>query len=227
MGGWSVATGKTSMVTIKGDYNRVTRGLFFNGKPGGNQDRLHSAVHTEGGASHNRIDHIEVDGWQRRSIRNMRVNERTKNNLFDRNYLHNLKGPRSNSGEVFQVGTSREHASFTPNTTIEYNLVDGFDLESELSSFKTQGVIFRFNMLLNAPTGVVATRLSNDTRILFMGNYKVKGTIKDRSWAGKIFVAKASHPQRGGPRRRGHRLQGHHRTSAGDHSLSRASCTAH
>lgn len=168
-GSYAVLTGMTfdnGMVTIQGNYNRVTRNVFENGKPGGNSSKLHSAVHTEGAAQYNRIDHNEVLKWQRRAIRNTKVRSGTKGNRFDHNYLHDLRGPWGNSGEAFQVGTGPGEHSFTPETIIEYNLVDGHELEGEVVSLKAMGNTVQGNTFMNAPKGNVTTRVSSNNKLI-------------------------------------------------------------
>jgi len=168
-GSYAVLTGVTfdnGMVTVQGNYNRVTRNTFKNGKRGGNTSKLHSAVHTEGAAQYNRIDHNEVLKWQRWAIRNTRVKSGTKGNRFDHNYLHNMKGTWGNSGEAFQVGTGPGAHSFTPATIIEYNLVDGHELESEVLSLKAMGNTIRGNTFMNALKGSVTTRVSSNNKLI-------------------------------------------------------------
>jgi len=168
-GSYAVLTGMTfdnGMVTVKGNYNRITRNVFKNGKPGGNQSKLHSAIHTEGPAQYNRIDHNEVVKWQRRAIRNTELDNDTKGNRFDHNYLHEMKGVWGNAGEAFQVGTGPNHVQYSPETIIEYNLVDGHALESEIVSLKSNGNMVRGNTFMNSPKGIVQTRTGAHNKIL-------------------------------------------------------------
>jgi hypothetical protein len=159
-------TFNNGMVTVQGNYNRVTRNVFKNGKRGGNSSKLHSAIHTERESKYNRIDHNEVLKWQRWAIRNTKVNSGTKGNRFDHNYLHEMKGTWGNSGEAFQVGTGPGAHSFTPATIIEYNLVDGHNLESEVLSLKAMGNLIRGNTFMNAPKGSVTTRVSSNNKFI-------------------------------------------------------------
>jgi hypothetical protein len=154
------------MVTVLGNYNRVTRNVFKNGKPGGNESKLHSAVHTAGPAQYNRIDHNEVVKWQRRAIRNTELESGTKGNRFDHNYLHDLKGVWGNAGEAFQVGTGPNHVRYSPETIIEYNLVDGHALESEIVSLKSNGNIVQGNTFANSPKGTIQTRTGARNKLL-------------------------------------------------------------
>jgi Chondroitinase B len=170
-GSYGVLTGMTfnnGMVTVIGDYNRVTANVFHNGQEGGNNSKLHSAVHTEGGASYNRIDHNEVVNWQRRAIRNTQLNSRTTGNRFDHNYIHNMKGAWGNSGEAFQVGTGPNDPHYAPKTIIEYNLLDGHNLEGEVLSLKANGNMIRGNTFMNASKGNVQSRNAKDNT--FMNN---------------------------------------------------------
>ena len=87
-------------VTLPGDFNRVTRNVFKNGRPGGNNSKLSSAVGVSG--SHNRIDHNEIAHWQRRGLRVL-PHANTKNNRFDHNYLHDFfRTGQTNSGDALQ-----------------------------------------------------------------------------------------------------------------------------
>ena len=90
----------------------------------------------------------------------------TKGNRFDYNYLHAMKGPWANSGEAFQVGTGPGAHSHTPATIIEYNLIDGHELESEVVSLKAMGNTLRGNTFMNAPKGNVTTRVSSNNRLI-------------------------------------------------------------
>jgi hypothetical protein len=168
-GSYAVLTGMTfdnGMVTVKGNYNRVTRNVFRNGKPGGNKSKLHSAIHTEGPAQYNRIDHNEVVKWQRRAMRNTELANETKGNRFDHNYLHEMQGGWGNAGEAFQVGTGPNHVQYSPETIIEYNLVDGHALESEILSLKSNNNIVRGNTFMNSPKGTVQTRTGSHNKII-------------------------------------------------------------
>jgi hypothetical protein len=170
-GSYGVLTGMTfnnGMVTIIGDYNRITGNVFRDGQEGGNKSKLHAAVHTEGGASYNRVDHNEVVNWQRRAIRNTQLNSRTTGNRFDHNYVYNMKGEWANSGEAFQVGTGHNDPHYAPKTIIEYNLLDGHNLEGEVLSLKANGNMIRGNTFMNASKGNVQSRSAKDNT--FMNN---------------------------------------------------------
>ncbi len=166
---------KNSQVTITGDHNRVTKLRFYDGQPGGNHSQLSSAVETTGSASYNRIDHNEVKDWQRWSLRTIETQHKPTGNRFDHNYLHDLllaKGTKShNAGEAFQFGAGRSDLKNTEGimTTVEYNLVDKHDLDTEVVSLKTKGVTIQYNTFLNAPGGALDTRHSVDSA--FIGNY--------------------------------------------------------
>ncbi len=168
-GSYAVLTGMTfdnGMVAILGNYNRVTRNVFKNGKRASNRSKLRSAVHTEKAAQYNRIDHNEVLKWQRWAIRNTQVNSGTQGNRFDHNYIHDMKGAWGNSGEAFQVGTGPGAVTFRPETVIEYNLVDGHNLESEVLSLKASGNMIRGNTFMNAPKGSVTTRTASHSTFI-------------------------------------------------------------
>ncbi len=170
-GSYGVLTGmifENGMASIFGDYNRVTGNVFRNGKAGFNTSKLHSAVHTEGGASYNRIDHNEVVNWLRRALRNTKIKSRTQGNRFDHNYVHDMLGPLANSGEAFQVGVGHADPQYSPGTIIEYNLVDGHNLENEVVSLKANGSIVRGNTFMNAVKGTIQARSSKDN--LFINN---------------------------------------------------------
>ncbi|PON11502.1 hypothetical protein C2W62_44475, partial [Candidatus Entotheonella serta] len=163
------------MVAVLGNYNRVTRNVFKNGKRAGNRSKLRSAIHTEGAAKYNRFDHNEVMHWQRWAIRNTKVNGGTKGNRFDHNYLHDLLGQWGNTGEALQVGTGPGAVIFEPGTIIEYNLIDGHNLESEILSLKASSNIVRGNTFINAPKGSVTTRTSSNNLLMNNTFINIKG----------------------------------------------------
>ena len=117
-------------VTVQGNHNRVTRNVFKNGEPGGNNATLNSAVLVEG--SDNRIDHNEVAHWHRRGLRVVPNKENSnqgnpKDNGIDHNYLHDFSrggDTNSNAGEALQIGSGPKHTGINTKTTIEYNLVE-------------------------------------------------------------------------------------------------------
>lgn len=142
-----IASGLTfdnGMITVKGDHNRITRNVFKNGKPGGNQSKLNSAVLVQG--SHNRVDHNEVANWQRRGLRVV-PNARTFGNRFDHNYLHDFwrASARSNAGDALQIGSNGSHTAMNTGTVMEYNLLERMDSDGETLSVKSSGSIIRFN----------------------------------------------------------------------------------
>ena len=170
-GAYAVLTGMifdNGMVAVKGNYNRVTRNVFRNGAPGYNSSKLHSAVYTAGAAKYNRIDHNEVVKWQRRALRVINLKSGADGNRFDHNYLHDMTGVWGNSGEAFQVGLGPDDHPFTPRTIIEYNLVDGHELESEVLSLKSSGNVIRGNIFMNAPQGALTTRAGSHN--IFINN---------------------------------------------------------
>lgn len=159
-GNYAVLTGMTfnnGMVTVTGDYNRVTRNKFINGEKGYNSSELHSAVNLQGTASYNRVDHNFVTDWLRRAIRNTKTKPETWGNRVDQNYLLDLLGDTGNSGEAFQVGTGHNDPVNYPGTVFEYNLVENFTLEAEAVSLKANMNILRYNTFKNV-SGVVASR---------------------------------------------------------------------
>ena len=142
-GDYAVLTGMifdNGMVAVLGNYNRVTRNVFKNGKRAGNRSKLRSAIHTEGAAKYNRFDHND--------------------------YLHDLLGQWGNTGEALQVGTGPGAVIFEPGTIIEYNLIDGHKLESEILSLKASNNIVRGNTFVNAPKGSVTTRTSSNNLLM-------------------------------------------------------------
>ena len=159
-----------SMVTVAGDFNRVTRCTFKDGMPGGNSSKLHCAISISGGASHNRIDHNEISDWQRRGIRHVDMTDRTKNNRIDHNLLYRFLSDKwGNSGEAIQIGVGDGHAQYVPRTIVEYNLIRSFNLEAEIISVKSQGNQILHNRFLDAERSNVSLRSCKDT--LVAGNH--------------------------------------------------------
>ena len=163
---------KNGMVVVRGSHNRVVKNVFEDGQPGGNSSRLHSAVAIEGDASFNLVDHNEVTNWQRRALRNIKLTEKTKANVFSRNYLHGLIGENNNSGEAFQVGSGPNDQPYFPACTVEYNLVDGFNIDSEIISLKSSDNLVRFNTFKDCEKSSVSIRAGSKNKIV--GNTLIK-----------------------------------------------------
>ena len=157
---------ENGMVVVRGDTNRIVKNYFYNGKPGGNSSRLHSAVAIEGNASHNLVDHNEVENWQRRALRNIRLTENTKDNMFSHNHLHGLLGDNTNSGEAFQVGAGHSDQPYFPDCVIQYNLVQGFNIDSEIISLKSSNNLVRFNTFIDCPKSAVSIRAGAQNKII-------------------------------------------------------------
>ncbi len=164
-GDYAVITGLVlvnSMIVITGDNNRVTKNLFRDGEPGGNSSTLHSAVAIQNSGSFNRVDHNEIRDWERRGLRVIRLNDDTRCNRFDHNYLHDFVGTIGNAGEAFQVGIGRGDFGYDARTYIEYNLVDHFELELEILSLKSNRNVIRKNTFKNSSIGALTTRAGSD-----------------------------------------------------------------
>ena len=158
-------------VTVQGNHNRVSQNVFKNGKPGGNDARLNSAVRVEG--SNNRVDHNEVANWQRRGLRVVPNKENSnqgkpKDNRIDHNYLHDFSrvgNDKSNAGDALQIGSNAKHTMIDTATIMDHNLVERAEADGELLSVKSSGSIIRFNTFRDSDATVQIRHGTNNKLI--------------------------------------------------------------
>lgn len=157
-------------IQVMGDYNRVTRCHFFAGHPGGNSSRLHSAVCVRDAASHNRVDHCLVENWLRRGLRNAYLHSAAKYNLFDHNYLRNMRdGDDRNGREAIQIGHGHSDPQLSPRCKFAFNRIEDFTLESEAVSIKANENLIHFNTFIRCHNASIVSRTGSRNEIY--GNF--------------------------------------------------------
>lgn len=148
---------RNSQIVIYGNYNRVSRARFTDGKRGSSKDRLNSAVMVAKDASYNRIDHFSVRRWGRRTFRqHMMKSSKGKGNVFDHNRVTEFPSGSGNGNEVFQIGVAHDDPKLSPGAVIEFNYVKGFSRESELVSLKSNENIVRSNHFAEGKSAIVS-----------------------------------------------------------------------
>lgn len=158
---------QASQVTVTGDDNRVSRCTFDQGMPGGNAAHFNSAVLICGTAARNRVDHCLVENWRGRGIRHAMFKKEGKHNIIDHNHFRQMSdGKTTNGREAIQIGAGHSELKLGDmGTHVCYNLIEGYDLESEAISIKANGNFIYNNTLADCPISSITCRSGSNNTI--------------------------------------------------------------
>ena len=163
---WVRGRFRNGQIQVLGNYNRVTRCHFYEGAPGGNSSRLHSAVCIREAASHNRVDHCLVENWLRRGLRNAYLHSSGKYNQFDYNWVRDMDdGDDRNGREAIQIGHGHSDPLLAPRCLFAYNRIEGFTLESEVVSIKANENLIYHNTFIRCHNASIVCRTGSRNEI--------------------------------------------------------------
>lgn len=157
---------ENSQIVLDGNNLRVAGQRFYNGDPGGSSSRLNCAVGVIDSSRSCTIDHIKVENWKRRSIRQWSFDRASKYLWIHHCHFKNHKRDKpANGRECIQIGSGYRDPNFWPQALIEWNLFEDFNLESELISLKSNGNIMRYNSIDDCPVSYIVCRTGSDNTL--------------------------------------------------------------
>lgn len=166
---------QNSQVVVTGKFNRISRGLYRDGKEGWNTSRLHSAVAIKDHGAYNRVDHNEVTRWYRKAFRQIDCKEDAIYNLFDHNYFYYTPdGKRTNGRECIQIASGHHGPACSPHAMISQNIFERFSLEEELISLKSNDNVVFGNQIINC-NATITSRSGSGNHITANLFFKSKG----------------------------------------------------